>query len=96
MGRIFKNSLTTCDTGQGRKKALLIGINYFNTDNELGGCINDVNNIKDFISTLYGFQEDDMVILTDDQSADTKFYPTRVNILSAMEWLVEDAQPNDS
>lgn len=75
---------------------MLIGINYFNTDNELSGCINDVANIKDFITTLYEFQEDDMVILTDDQSEDTKFYPTRDNILSAMSWLVADAQPNDS
>lgn len=82
--------------GQGRKKALLIGINYFNTDNELNGCINDVANIKNFITSVYGFQEDDMVILTDDQPEDAKFYPTRANILSAMSWLVADAQPNDS
>jgi hypothetical protein len=82
--------------GQGRKKALLIGINYFHTDNELNGCINDVANIKNFISTLYGFQEEDMVILTDDQDEHTKFYPTRENILAAMAWLVSDAQPNDS
>ncbi|KAI7889374.1 peptidase C14, caspase domain-containing protein [Mucor mucedo] len=81
---------------QGRKKALLIGINYLGTDNELSGCFNDVANIKDFISTLYGFQEEDMVILTDDQPHDSKLYPTRENILAAMSWLVADAQPNDS
>ncbi|KAG2196712.1 hypothetical protein INT47_009622 [Mucor saturninus] len=81
---------------QGRKKALLIGINYLGTDNELSGCFNDVTNIKDFISTLYGFQEEDMVILTDDQPHDSKLYPTRENILAAMSWLVADAQPNDS
>ena len=28
------------------KKALLIGINYKNTENELNGCINDIQNIK--------------------------------------------------
>lgn len=82
--------------GQGRKKALLIGINYFNSENELSGCLNDVANIKDFITTLYGFKEEDMVILTDDQPSDTKYYPNRENILSAMSWLVSDAQPNDS
>ncbi|KAF7727017.1 Ca(2+)-dependent cysteine protease [Apophysomyces ossiformis] len=85
-------SLSNC---QGRKRALLIGINYFGTDAELSGCINDVSNIKDFLTTLYGFKEEDMVILTDDQT-DPKFIPTRVNILSAMQWLVHDAQPNDS
>ena len=31
------------------KKALLIGINYIKTDNELNGCINDVNSIKESI-----------------------------------------------
>lgn len=75
---------------------MLIGINYFDTSNELSGCINDVANIKDFITTLYGFQEQDMVILTDDQPSETKYYPTKDNILSAMSWLVSDAQPNDS
>lgn len=82
--------------GQGKKKALLIGINYLGTDNELSGCFNDVANIKDFISTLYGFQEEDMVILTDDQDHDSIHYPTRANIISAMSWLVADAEPNDS
>jgi len=31
------------------KSALLIGINYLNTENELQGCINDVNNIYDLL-----------------------------------------------
>lgn len=81
---------------QGRKKALLIGINYFNTSAQLNGCINDVKNIKDFITTLYGFKDQDMIILTDDQPANSKFYPTRANILAAMQWLVSDSKPNDS
>lgn len=74
----------------------MIGINYLGTDNELNGCFNDVSNIKEFINTLYGFQEEDMVILTDDQPHDSKLYPTRENILAAMSWLVADAEPNDS
>ncbi|KAI8088655.1 caspase domain-containing protein [Halteromyces radiatus] len=80
---------------QGRKRALLIGINYFGTKNQLNGCINDVHNIKTFLIEQYGFQEQDMVILTDDQE-EARFKPTRANILSAMQWLVHDAQPNDS
>jgi hypothetical protein len=74
---------------------LLIGINYTGTENELSGCINDVANIKDFLITLYGFAEEDMVILTDDQEEET-LVPTRENILAAMKWLVHDNQPNDS
>ena len=32
------------------KYALLIGINYKNTTNELNGCINDVMNMKKYIN----------------------------------------------
>ncbi|KAI8391697.1 peptidase C14, caspase domain-containing protein [Radiomyces spectabilis] len=80
---------------QGRKRALLIGINYFNSPNELKGCINDVHNLKNFLITLFNFKEDDMVVLTDDQT-NPKFVPTKQNMLNAMQWLVHDARPNDS
>ncbi|ORX88438.1 hypothetical protein K493DRAFT_341283 [Basidiobolus meristosporus CBS 931.73] len=79
----------------GRRKALLIGINYFGTSAELRGCINDVNNIKKFLMQQYGFRTEDMVVLTDDQK-DPRFQPTRANITSGMYWLVNGAQPNDS
>ncbi|KAG2212989.1 hypothetical protein INT46_011490 [Mucor plumbeus] len=80
---------------RGKKRALLIGINYTGTSNELNGCINDVANIKEFLMSLYDFQEKDMVILTDDREED-KFRPTRNNIIAAMQWLVNDAEPDDS
>ncbi|KXN72137.1 hypothetical protein CONCODRAFT_5060 [Conidiobolus coronatus NRRL 28638] len=79
----------------GKKRALLIGINYFKTKAELRGCINDVQNVKNFLMKHYGFRLDDMVILTDDQQ-DPKFIPTRQNMINAMHWLVGGAQPNDS
>ncbi|GBC07580.1 hypothetical protein RclHR1_07540018 [Rhizophagus clarus] len=79
----------------GRKRALLIGINYFGTPFELKGCINDVDNIKNFLIELYNFRKEDMVILTDDQT-DPKNIPNKENILKAMRWLVHDARPNDS
>ncbi|KAG0378022.1 Ca(2+)-dependent cysteine protease [Mortierella sp. AD032] len=78
----------------GRKRALLIGVNYFRQKGELRGCINDVRNIKKFISR-FGFREEDIVTLTDDQADPTRI-PTRVNIISGMQWLVRDARPNDS
>ena len=34
------------------KLALLIGINYKNSDNKLEGCINDVNNVKKMLIML--------------------------------------------
>lgn len=79
----------------GRKKALLVGINYYGTANQLRGCVNDVKNMSQFLNQFYGFLYDDMVILTDDQNDNARL-PTRANIIRAMQWLVKDAQPNDS
>ncbi|KAF9128602.1 Ca(2+)-dependent cysteine protease [Mortierella sp. 14UC] len=78
----------------GRKRALLIGVNYFRQQGELHGCINDVRNLKAFIQR-FGFREEDMMILTDDQK-DPKMIPKKANILAGMKWLVRDARPNDS
>jgi hypothetical protein len=79
----------------GRRKALLIGINYFGQEGELRGCINDVQNVSAFLVERYGYKREDMVLLTDDQS-NPVMHPTRSNIIRALHWLVKDAQPNDS
>jgi metacaspase-1 len=74
---------------------LIIGINYIDSQNQLNGCINDAHSISAFLNQQYGFAYDDMVILTDDQQSQLG-QPTRANILRAMTWLVQDAQPHDS
>ncbi|KAJ5886991.1 uncharacterized protein N7473_009665 [Penicillium subrubescens] len=79
----------------GRRKALLIGINYFGQANKLNGCINDVTNMSIFLHERFGYRREDMVILTDDQRNPMSI-PTKNNILRAMHWLVKDAQPHDS
>ncbi|OPB45351.1 hypothetical protein A0O28_0075610 [Trichoderma guizhouense] len=79
----------------GKRKALLIGINYFGTKAELKGCINDVHNVSAFLVERYGYKREDMVILTDDQS-NPVMRPTKANIVRAMGWLVNGAQPNDA
>ncbi|KAK9480532.1 caspase domain-containing protein [Lipomyces japonicus] len=81
---------------QGKRKALLIGINYIGQQNELKGCINDVHNIAKFLNQRCNYQYDDMVILTDDQTQKPRSIPTRANMISAMQWLVKNAQPNDA
>ena len=58
------------------KRALLIGINYRGTSSELNGCINDVNNVKEFLLTK-GYKEKYITVLTED----TEVKPTRTNIL---------------
>ncbi|KAK9239944.1 caspase domain-containing protein [Lipomyces kononenkoae] len=82
-------------TCQGRKKALLIGINYIGQRNQLKGCINDVKNVSNFLVQRYGYRYEDMVILSDDQM-NQRSIPTKANMIDAMQWLVRNAQPNDS
>ncbi|KAG7660510.1 casA [[Candida] subhashii] len=78
----------------GKKKALFVGINYIGTKQELKGCINDCENVKQFLLTQ-GFKAEDMVMLNDKQTSQ-RAIPTKQNILDAIGWLVKDAKPNDS
>jgi metacaspase-1 len=77
----------------GRRKALLIGINYTGSKNELQGCHDDVRNILQFLASR-GFPTDErsMVVLADDRTG--PYYPSGHNILAAMEWLI--SEPNCS
>ncbi|KAI6107967.1 putative metacaspase [Pisolithus sp. B1] len=79
----------------GKKRALCIGINYFNQSAQLAGCINDANNLKAFLMSHFGYREENIRVLTDD-SPDPRRWPSRRNMLDHMQWLVHDAQPNDS
>ncbi|EEP77105.1 hypothetical protein UREG_01954 [Uncinocarpus reesii 1704] len=79
----------------GKRKALLIGINYFGQRGQLRGCINDVKNMSTYLNQRFNYAREDMVILTDDQQ-NPMSQPTKANILRAMHWLVKDARPNDS
>ncbi|KAG2120389.1 peptidase C14, caspase domain-containing protein, partial [Suillus clintonianus] len=79
----------------GKQKALCIGINYKGQRRELRGCINDVYNVKRFLTSKWGYKEGDIVTLVDDTN-NSRQMPTRRNILDAMRWLVNDAHPHDS
>lgn len=70
------------------KKALLIGINYTGTQNELYGCINDVNSIKERIISK-GFTN--ISTITDL----TIKKPTRDNILLEFKNLLINSQAGD-
>ena len=48
-----------------------------------------------FIMERYGFQEENMLMLTDDQE-DPDYLPTAECMIGAMHWLVHDAVPGDS
>ncbi|CAH7686615.1 caspase domain-containing protein [Phakopsora pachyrhizi] len=80
----------------GRRKALCIGINYIGMTGELRGCHNDALNMQRFLIERYNYKQEDMVILLDAPGSNARQVPTRANIISAMHWLVANAQPNDS
>ena len=70
------------------KKALLIGINYTGTINELNGCINDTNDIKDRLSKE-GFSS--VNVITD---LTTK-RATKANILDEFKNILLNSQSGD-
>jgi len=70
------------------KKALLIGINYTRTPDELNGCINDANAIKERISNK-GFNN--ITLMTDLTSKKA----TKSNILEEFKTLLANSQEGD-
>jgi len=73
------------------KKALMVGINYVGTPNQLNGCINDVESMKVRLTTNYGFDPANITTLTDD----TANKPTRDNILMEFTKLLANANSGD-
>lgn len=72
--------------------ALLVGINYFNTGNELKGCINDIVDVKDFLINDQKFPPNNIISLRDDQQNNL---PTRDNILNNLTALVSQMKSGD-
>lgn len=68
------------------KKALLIGINYIGSDGELGGCINDVKNVKKMLIGQYNFKEEEILMITDE----TEIKPTLENIITYLGMISQD------
>lgn len=65
--------------------ALLIGIEYLGTPNELLGCQRDVENIHRLLVQQLGFAPGNIIVLTES----SRRPPTRANILQALGELVE-------
>lgn len=67
-----------------RLQCLLIGINYRGSSAQLSGCINDVQNVREYLRKTR--ETVDMLMLTDD----TRYKPTRSVMLAAMDFLVDN------
>jgi len=83
----------------GKKKALIIGINY-SGDNQLSGCVRDAIYLTHLLRTKFGFKPDNIHLMVDENIEDIQGVrsskPTRAEILKAMNWLMRDASKGDS
>ncbi|KAJ6853981.1 metacaspase-9 [Iris pallida] len=78
----------------GKKRlATLVGCNYFNTRNELRGCINDVVSMRELIVGRFGFDPADVVVITDEPGSEVQ--PTGKNIREALRAMVDRAEAGD-
>lgn len=71
------------------KKALLIGINYIQTNISLNGCIEDVVSMNTMLKDVYKY--DQVTILRDDITNSPTTQPTRNNIITALTQLIVDS-----
>jgi hypothetical protein len=68
------------------KKAVLVGINYFSVPSaRLNGCINDIQKMKSVLIQKYGYLEQNIILLSDNNS---RRMPTLQNIVICIQALV--------
>ena len=83
-----------------RRTALLVGINYLNTDNELNGCYNDVVNVAQYLRTVLGYVAPGAISIITDGNRNvagtaSPLPPTRQNIIAGMTALVDGMVAGD-
>jgi len=69
-------------------RALLAGINQYPSPNALNGCIDDVNDMADFLVSKCNFAHDDVRLVTDARA-------TAKNILDRLGWLLTGIAKGD-
>lgn len=74
------------------KKALLTGINYKGSQDELRGCIADIRNINQILLDNCGYSKENIRVLTEEDV----ITPTRKNIEDNIRWLVTNCKAGDT
>ncbi|KAI0935049.1 hypothetical protein AcV7_003960 [Taiwanofungus camphoratus] len=89
------------ESPQGKRKALIIGINYNTSQSlrnpeypQLVGPHKDALDFRDLLIRRYGYQEAEVTIMLDVEG-NVMMAPTRVNIIREIRKLVESAQAQD-
>ena len=87
--------MSKISTKTNRRRAIFIGINYMqSSSNRLQGCANDVKKMVSYMSQ----KNFDSVVLSDDIASNSEKnikWPTRKNILNAIDWAVKDMKVGD-
>ena len=78
------------------KFALLIGINYIGTSNELYGCINDTIMMRKYLIEKRGYNANNIITLRDGPSLAQFKMPTKENILNEIKNLINKANTNNA
>src|SRR3989344_2374043 len=68
--------------------ALLIGINYIGTQNQLNGCINDIIQMRQILYDFYNYKWKNIRLLRDN---DPRHMPTRANIIKELKNLINNS-----
>lgn len=76
-----------------KKLAVLVGCNYANTPNELHGCINDVIAMRQVLIDRFGFELNNIQLLTD--APGSLIMPTGAKIMEAFNRMVDEAENGD-
>ena len=80
---------TAAQQTHGVKRALLIGINRYKSVPALKGSVNDVETMREILTSRWGFLPRNITVLTDENA-------TRDNMLAALNRLVQEANPADT
>lgn len=73
------------------KKALLIGINYYDTPSAaLSGCVNDVVNMRNMLIDAYGYDSANITVLRDD-ATNAVDKPTAANIVKQLTSIISQS-----
>ncbi|KAF5444183.1 hypothetical protein F2P56_036679 [Juglans regia] len=88
-------------SASGGKRALLCGVTYLgageNIISRLEGPVNDVKEIKEMLIKHFGYTEECICVLTDQEDNKNKStIPTKENIEKSLKWLVKDSKSGDS
>ena len=77
------------------QRAVLVGCNYYNTSNQLAGCVNDVHRVADVLRSVYKFPNENITFLCDNVAPSAATYPTKANIQKALAALRAATQAGD-